>query len=314
MTPRPRIAAIVGPTASGKTSLAVALRAAGLPIEAIGCDASQLYRGLDAATAKPSAEERAAVVHHLVDVVAPTEIVDAARFARLADAAIVDIARRGAWPVLVGGTGLYYRAVVRGLADIPPVPTAVRNDLAHQWREHGPAAMHEQLTAVDPDYAAITPAENRQRVLRALEVHAATGTPFSTFHDAHRSAPPRYDALTIVLDPPRDTYRKRLERRAAAMIPALIDEARQLAAAGIGPDHHATQALGYREALAMIASDSVDRETLTTSLIRGHKKYAKRQRTWFRKIANAHVVDAADPTEPGSLESVAAALSAFFNG
>ena len=308
----PRLAAILGPTASGKTALAVALRAAGLPLEAIGCDALQLYRGLDAATAKPSAAEMAAVPHHLVDVIEPTEGIDAARYADLADEAIADITARGAWPLLVGGTGLYFRAVVRGLAAIPPVPAAVRDELAERWREEGPAALHQRLAEVDPDYAAITPAANRQRVLRALEVHTATGEPFSSFHRAHREAPDRYRTVAIVLDPPADAYRDRLERRARSMIAPLLAEARRLAAAGIGPEHHATQALGYREALAMIARADLDEGALAEALIRGHKRYAKRQRTFFRKIAGAVVLDAADPTVDAPLQRAIDALRAFF--
>jgi len=312
MTPGTRIAAILGPTASGKTALALALHARGLPIEIVGCDASQMVRDMTIGTAAPTAAERARVRHHLVGVLAPTERIDAARYARLADAAIGDITARGRWPVLVGGTGLYHRALVRGLADIPAVPAAVRAQLAERWRERGAAALHAELQAVDPVYAAVTPAANRQRVLRALEVHVSTGKAFSAWHAEHDARAPRYLDLAIVLEPPRDTHLPRLADRARAMIPGLLAEARALLDAGVPADAHALQAIGYRAAVAAIGADEVDHEALGTALAAAHRRYAKRQRTWFRKLDAAYAVAAADPTTEAVVADLAAALRAHF--
>ena len=316
---KPRIAAIVGPTASGKTALAVALRHRGLPIEVVCCDALQLVRGLDAATAKPSAEERAAVPHHLVDVIAPTEAADAGAYALLADAAIADILSRDAWPLLVGGTGLYHRAVVRGLAQLPASVPSVRAALELDAATLGMAAMHARLGDVDPAYADTTPVANRQRVLRALEGHTLTGRAFSAFHAEHAAQADRYSCATVVLEPERESHLRHVAARARLMAPDLLIEVAQLLAAGLQPTAPGMQALGYRQAAAMILSRDTDQaetrtaqddsDTLTEVLTVGHRRYAKRQRTWFRKTPAALRVMAPQ----ADVAQVAAVLRQWFS-
>lgn len=306
------IAAILGPTASGKTGLAVALRREGIPVEAVNCDALQVFDSLDAATAKPTRAQMEALPHHIIGVIPVGEQVDAARWAQLADQAISSIAQRRGWPLVVGGTGLYFRTLIRGLAPIPAVPPAVRQQLAERWRLEGADALHAELSRVDPAYASATPAANRQRVLRALEVHAATGTAFSAFHRAAAQRPARYRCVTIVLDPPREALTQRIDERARAMVPALLRECRQLLEDGVHTGLHSTQALGYREALSMLQTDTVDERALAEHLCRAHRKYAKRQRTWFRKIAADCVIESPLPADRAVVVEVADLLRRHF--
>ena len=310
-----RVAAILGPTASGKTALAVALFERGLNIEIIGCDALQLYRGMEIGTATPSAALRARVPHHAVACLDASERLDAARYCRLADAAIADVIGRGKRALLVGGTGLYHRALTAGLVGIPAVPAAVRAELGQRWLERGPDAMHAELAGVDPAYAAKTPATNRQRILRALEVHRATGRSFSAWHADHDKLVPRYRCLNIVLQPPRAALIARIEPRAAAMVEGIVAETHMLLAAGVSPEAHALQAIGYRDAARrLVAGEDLDMRALTAALVRAHKSYAKRQATWFAQVKPALIVTDADATAPAADERVAAGLQAHFAG
>lgn len=284
--PRLRVAALLGPTASGKTAAALALRACGLPLEAVGCDALQLVRRLDAATAKPDMAERSRLPHHLIDVAEPTEKLSAGRYVQLADAACNDITTRGAWPLLVGGTGLYHRAFVRGLAQIPPIPATLRDALAEQYAERGAEAMHADLVALDPLYAAATPVNNRQRVLRALEVVGATGRPLSDWHAAHAITPCRVDCFTVVLEPDRSWLIERIDRRAHAMVEPLLAEVGVLLNEGLPLTSPGLQAIGYREA-ALVIAGAAPSAGFGDRLAAAHRRYARRQATWFRKTAAA---------------------------
>ncbi|MSP92987.1 MAG: tRNA (adenosine(37)-N6)-dimethylallyltransferase MiaA [Myxococcales bacterium] len=290
--PAARIAVLAGPTGCGKTAAAVALRALhGLPVEVIGFDALQLYRGLDAATAKPSAAERAAVPCHAMDALDPTETCSAGRWVALAQAAIVDVHARRAWPLLVGGTGLYLRALLEGLAAIPPTPPELRAELAARWHDVGADRLHAQLAAVDPAYAARTPATNRQRVLRALEVWHATGRSFSDWHASGRRG---FDGAVYVavVEPEPAALRARLHTRAATMAAPLLAEVRDLLAAGLDPAAPGLQALGYRDAVALLRGGAAGPRdeslpaaavaSLADRLAHLHVQYARRQRTWYR--------------------------------
>lgn len=303
-----RCAALLGPTASGKTALAVALRKRGLPIEVVGCDALQLYRRLEAATAKPDPAERLAVPHHLIDLVDPRDRAHAGLYVALADAAVADITARGGWPLLVGGTGLYHRSFVRGLAAIPEVPIAVRERLTARWDAQGPAAMHAELGRADPHYAANTPAANRQRVLRALEVYEATGRSLTDWHRDHAQRADRIRCWTAVLEPDRDWHMQRIAQRAQAMAAPLLVEVAQLLGEGIGPQAPAMQALGYRDA-ARIVGGQAPREGFAERLAIAHRRYAKRQATWFRSTPAALRVALPDP---GAADRLARGLQAFF--
>ena len=287
-----RVAVLAGPTGCGKTAAAVALRTVhGLPVEAIGFDALQLYRSLDAATAKPTPAERAALPYHLVDVLDPMEACSAGRWVERARAAIADVHARGAWPLLVGGTGLYLRALLEGLADIPPTPPALRGELAERWAQAGADLLHAELAAVDPDYAARTPASNRQRVLRALEVWHATGRPFSQWHAGGRRGFEGPVHITVV-EPDPVALRARLQTRAAAMAGPLLAEVRALLAAGLDTTAPGLQALGYRDAVELVQRAAAEGAGVATGpspervlgdrLAHLHVQYARRQRTWFR--------------------------------
>jgi tRNA dimethylallyltransferase len=274
---------ICGPTASGKTALAVEL-AERLHAEIVSADSQQCYRGLDAGTAKPTAEESARARHHLLDLADPEEQLDAARFVRLADAAIADIAGRGKRVIVVGGTGLWIRALLRGLLDAPGASPEFRAALREEFEKLGVPALHERLAAADPDAAARILANDRVRIERALEVHALSGRPLSELQREHGFATARYDARTWFLDPPREILRERIEARTRRMFAggALRRETEWLLARG------ATKALriiGYGEcAEALRTGDWARAEERTNSRTR---QYAKRQRTWFSKDAGA---------------------------
>ncbi|MBI5607544.1 MAG: tRNA (adenosine(37)-N6)-dimethylallyltransferase MiaA [Deltaproteobacteria bacterium] len=275
-----RIAAIAGPTAAGKSALALRLHAAGLPVELVNCDALLVYRGLDAGTAKQDATERAQLPIHLLDVVEPHEAMTAGRWADLARPLLAEIAARGRIPLLVGGTGLYLRALLRGLAPIPPVDPQLRAELEQRFRELGALAMHAELAALDPEYAAQTPPANRQRVLRALEVALGTGKAFSQWHREHQAQPPAFRCLMAVLQPERAWLMGRIDRRAAAMAEPLLAEVAQLVAAGVDPAAPGMQALGYRDA-ALVATGQAEAAGFAQRLAQAHRQYAKRQQTWF---------------------------------
>lgn len=302
---RPRVAALVGPTASGKTSLAVAI-ARRLPVEAIACDSRTVYRGLDIGTAKPTVEERAALPHHLLDVAEPWEDFSAARFAELADRAIDDIAARGRLPLLVGGAGLYLRAVVEGVFAAPPKDPELRASLERHAAEVGPAAIHRELAEVDPATAARLPPNDVVRIVRALEVHRLTGRPISWHHERDRDRPPRYRCRVLVVAPDRDELARRMAVRAEAMFDGgLVEEAVRLAA---DPRTRARleKLMGYREALLQ-AAGAIDREEAIRRTALEQRRYAKRQLTWFRALPEARWLPW--PPDP---DAVAPILEQFF--
>jgi tRNA dimethylallyltransferase len=275
---RRRAVGIAGPTASGKSAAAMAL-AAHLPIEIVSVDSAQVYRGMDIGTAKPSAEERAAVAHHLVDLIEPTQAYSAAQFVADANRLIGEINGRGAAAVLVGGTMLYFKALLEGLDEMPPADAAVRAELDARALALGWPAMHAELAEVDPITAARLPPNDSQRVQRALEVWRITGRPLSSFHRkaasaaassaacgddaATMSAAPavaaphlaRPDLPLISLEPTdRAWLHRRVEQRFAAMLDdGLVDEVRRLRARGdLNPDLPSMRCVGYRQTWAML--------------------------------------------------------------
>ncbi|MFI5349546.1 MAG: tRNA (adenosine(37)-N6)-dimethylallyltransferase MiaA [Elusimicrobiota bacterium] len=270
---------LAGPTASGKTELAVAL-ALRLDGEIVSADSRQVYRFLDAATAKPSAEQRARIRHHLIDVAEPSEAYDAGRFAREASAAIADMRRRGKTPIVCGGTGLYIRALTEGLSPLPPRDEAVRARLASFAEREGREALHSRLAAADPKAAASIPSANIQRVLRALEVFEITGQAASAAWAAGREGGEKPSAA-LILEIPNDILRRRIETRARSMWPALLAEVRALVPTRFRGDEPGFTSLGYREAVAVLRGESSSEDGLA-EMIRATHAYAKRQRTWFR--------------------------------
>ncbi len=282
-TTPPRLLVLAGATATGKTALAVSL-AARLGGELVGADSIQLYRRLDVGSAKPRPEELRGVPHHLLDVADLDEPFDAARYVALADAAIADIRARGRVPIVVGGTGLYLRALARGLASGIPADPVVRDGLRARAAQglDELARMHAELAAVDPEYAAKISPTDPIRVVRALEVFAISGEPLSAHHRRHAASPPRYDARFVALDVPRPVLVERIAARARAMLAGgWIDEVSAILADGYAWDLKPLQSVGYAEVVANVCGDLAD-DALEAAVVKATKGFAKRQRTWFR--------------------------------
>ena len=276
-----RVVAVLGPTASGKSALGLAL-AERVRGEIVACDSQQVYIGMDIGTAKPTADERRRVPHHALDLVRPDEPFHAARWAAVARAAIADIAARGRLPIVVGGTGLYYRALVTGLFEAPPPDEAIRARHRAQAAAEGVEALHARLAAIDPDAAAAIRVRDLVRISRALEVHEQTGVPITTLR--RQATPPADLAPTVLLfDPPLATLRARISARVEQMISAgFLDEVRALRAAGYGPTLKPLQALGYRQ-LGAVLDGTMSLADAVAETVQATFAYARRQRTWFRK-------------------------------
>lgn len=290
---------VVGPTAVGKTALAVGL-ARRWGAEIVGCDASQVYRGLDVGTGKATPAELDGVRHHLLDVVDPEAPFDAARYVALADAAIADAEGRGRRVIVCGGTGLYLRALLHGLCPAPPLDAAVRATLAARIEAGELPALYAELAAVDPAAAARLPPADRQRIERALGVYLTTGTPLSAWQAAHGFAEERHPAVIVHLTAPRDALVARIEARVAGMFAGgFVEEVRGLVAAGHGPALRSLKALGYRHVAAALAGEMSLREAQRLTLI-DSRRYARRQTTWFRAVEGAHTVVA--PVDPADLD------------
>jgi tRNA dimethylallyltransferase len=273
------VLALVGPTAAGKTALALEL-APRLGAEIVSADAMLVYRGMDIGTAKPTACERARVPHHLVDVVDPAEEFSVARFQPMARAAIDDVLARDRIPLLVGGSGLYFHAVVDEFT-FPPTDPAVRRRLEDDAAERGLPALYQRLSARDPAAAARIQPANLRRIVRALEVIELTGQAFSSFRGAMDEPLSRYRLAVIGLDPGPERLRAGVADRVAAMAAAgLVDEVRRLAA---GPlSRTARQALGYKELLDAFECGGSVADALAEVVTRT-RAYARRQLAWFRR-------------------------------
>jgi len=303
---RPRIVCVVGPTASGKTEIGVAIAEA-VGGEIVAADSRQVYRGFDIGTAKPSAAERARARHHCVDLVEPDDTFDVARFRAAAAAAIADITRRGRAAIVVGGTGLYVRALLGGLCPAPPRVPAVRAVLAQLAHVDGAPALHRRLVAVDPTAAARIAPHDVVRSVRALEVALTTGRRLSEWQDAHRFRDAPYDALVIGLARPAAELAGRIEARARAMVAGgFLEEVRTLRAR-VSLDAPAFRAVGYREMLDCVAGD-VDFDVALDAMVRATRRFAKRQRTWFR--AESAVVW----RHPDDDARIVAEVAAFLDG
>jgi tRNA dimethylallyltransferase len=304
-TPIPLLA-VLGPTGVGKTRLAVAL-AEHWPIEVVSVDSRQVYRRMDIGTGKPTPAERRAVRHHLVDVVEPDAAYDAARFSREAAAAIAATWSRQRWPVLVGGTGLYYRALVRGLLPRPPADPVLRASLRAEAAAAGPEALHRRLAGIDPDTATRLHPRDAVRVTRALEVVLLTGQPMSWSGPGAWDRTPvetGYRVVAVGLTAPRPALHAALDARVDRMLAeGLLDEVRALLAAGFAPTLPAMQGIGYRH-LAPVARRGDGLAAAVAAMKRDTRRYAKRQGTWFSREPGLVWIE----TEPGDAR---AALSAI---
>jgi tRNA dimethylallyltransferase len=276
--PRTNVIAVVGPTAAGKSDLAVKL-ARSLGGEIINADSMQLYRGMDIGTAKLTPAERRGVPHHLLDVWDVTEPASVAGYQGMARSTIDEVWSRDRVPVLVGGSGLYIRAVLDDL-EFPGTDPAVRARLEAELAAVGPAALHERLRERDPGAAAAILPSNGRRVVRALEVIELSGGTFAATMPAHRYA---YDAVQIGLTVPRPELDERITVRVERMWAAgFVDEVRALAAAGLRRGRTAARALGYAQVLRALAGDWTEDEAKEQT-IRATRRFARRQEAWFRR-------------------------------
>lgn len=274
------VLAVVGPTASGKSAAAMAVARARGDVELVAVDAFTVYRGMDVGTAKPSPADRAAVPHHCLDLLDVDEDCDVSWFQQRARAAIADVLRRGRTPLLVGGSGLYFRAVVDDMR-FPPTDPAVRAEIEQRYVDD-PAGAHAAVVAADPEAAARIDPANLRRSVRALEVMALTGERFSTFAGTPYASVVG-DLHTVLLDPPADALRARIDARAGRMVSdGLLAEVAALRQRFPRWSTTAAQAIGYAEA-AQVLDGTLDQVDVADAIARRTRAYARRQRTWFRK-------------------------------
>ena len=279
---KPKILVILGPTAVGKSALALELAAA-LDAEIINADSQQVYRYMDIGTGKPSAAEREAVPHHLIDVVQPDQPFDVAVFRRLAAAAIGDIHTRRKHAIVCGGTGLYLRALLHGLVEAPERNPAIRRSLEDELARQGLAGLYERLAGIDPKITSTIHPHDRQRIIRALEVYHCTAKPLSSWHAEHGFREQPFDALEIGVARERGELYALIDRRSERMIAAgLLDEVRGLIRRGFGLELPPLQSVGYRQMGAVIRQE-LALDKAAEAMKRETRRLAKRQLTWFRR-------------------------------
>ncbi|MFZ7127246.1 MAG: tRNA (adenosine(37)-N6)-dimethylallyltransferase MiaA [Desulfobacterales bacterium] len=300
----PRIVIVCGPTGIGKTRLGIELSKR-LGGEIVGADSMQVYRRMDIGTAKPTLSEQSEIPHHLIDVVDPDQSFSAADYARMADAAIANLHRRNLLPVVVGGTGLYIKALVYGLFEAPAAPPDIRRRLKAEAAERGVHRLFDRLKRLDPEAAAATHPNDSVRTLRALEVLEATGRPISEFRRSHGFASPRYSAFRIGLTLDRERLYDRIDRRVDLMIgEGLLEEVRELLDQGFSPSLKPMQSIGYRHMIDFIQERTGWEETVRL-LKRDTRRYAKRQYTWFNADPEIRWIG------PDGLEELMPALERF---
>ena len=296
MCKKPRILAIVGPTASGKSALALAL-CKRLWGEIVSCDSMQIYRGMDIGTAKPTASERTEIPHHLIDVADPEQDFSVMDFVAAAERATADILSRGKLPVLCGGTGLYLDAFLRGEeAETPGADPALRAELAALADAHGAEHLHAMLREVDPESADTVHQNNVRRVIRALEIYRATGVPKSEWDRRSLQQPSRYDAVVLGLAySDRELLYRRIESRVDQMIEAgLVAETRDLMQRGVFEvSRTASAAIGYKELLPYLRGEQSLNDAIA-ELKTATRRYAKRQMTWFMAKPYVQWIEAND--------------------
>jgi tRNA dimethylallyltransferase len=277
---------VAGPTASGKTSLAIRL-AQEFNGEIVSCDSVAVYREMEIGTAKPSPDERAQVQHHMIDVAWPDQPYTAGEYSRNAREALTGIRERGHLPIVAGGTGLYLRALIEGLFPSPPADPARRDRLRKLAAAKGPAHLHRILCRLDPAAATLVHSNDLPKVIRAVEVSLAARQPLTEQWKQGRNALTGYNILQIGLSPPRDLLYERINHRAAAMFDrGLVEETERLLAR-YGENCRPLASLGYAEAAAVLRGE-LTREQAVPQAQQGHRNYAKRQLTWFRREPTMH--------------------------
>ena len=279
----PQIITIAGPTASGKTALSILL-AKEMDGEIVSCDSMQVYKDMDIGTAKPTLEEQAGIPHHMLSVAEPWEDFSVSRYCAMADPIVEDILRRGKSPIIVGGTGLYMDALIRGNAFAPCPSTGRREELEALAASQGIEAVIERLRAVDPESAARLHPSDQKRIIRAMEVYLETGMTITEHNRKTQEIPPKYHPIRFALtDRQRQTLYDRIDRRVDTMVEAgLIEEIQGLLARGIPEKCTAMQAIGYKEFVAALHG-ACSLEEAAGQVKQSSRRYAKRQLTWFRR-------------------------------
>jgi tRNA dimethylallyltransferase len=277
---KPRIVVIAGPTACGKTALALEL-ARRIDGELVGADSVQVYRGFDIGSAKPTVEELAGIAHHMIDVIAPDEAIDAAEYAARADEAIASIAARGRVPIVVGGTGLWIRALLRGLVDVPKVDPVIRAALEAEIEALGSRTLHARLAEVDPHGARAIHPHDALRIVRALEVHTQTGKAMGELRREHALGAHRYEGFFVALDATLDVLEVKIAERLESMIASgMLDEIRSLLER-YDPAVRAFGSVGYKQLVphvqGLVSLAAAKREAYLST-----RTYARKQRNWFR--------------------------------
>jgi tRNA dimethylallyltransferase len=308
---RTLVFAVVGATATGKSAFALELAEA-IGGEIVNADSLQAYRGLEIGTAKPSAEERARVPHHLVDILDPREVYSAGEFSRRAREALAGIAARGRSAVIVGGSGLYLRALWSGIAPLPPGDPGLRAVLEAELSTHGVEHLADELRRVDPESSSRIGRRDAQRILRALEVQRATGAPISEWIRRQPFEPGAIAVRKLGLTLPRADLYDRIEARARGMIRrGWVEEVRNLLAAGVPAEAPAFQAIGYAELVAAIRGRTGLDEAMTRLIVRT-RRFAKRQEAWFRREPEIEWLDARH--EDSIRRGIAAAVGSLDGG
>jgi tRNA dimethylallyltransferase len=295
---RPRVLAVLGPTASGKSALGLALaqRHNG---EVINCDSTAVYRGFDIGTDKLARDERRGIPHHLIDIADPTDVYTAAQYARDAAAAIRDVHGRRRLPILIGGTGFYYRSLTRGLFPGPGADEQLRARLNRIADARGPERLHRLLRRVDPESAARIMPRDRKRMVRALEVYFATGRPLTAHFAETKSPIADCDVVPIALRLPAAMTAERVARRVDEQFArGIVDEVRGLLGSGVPPDARPFGGLVYRQVMEMLRGVRGEAETRAL-IVQENRRYARRQLIWFRKEPNLRWFDG-----PGEREDV----------
>lgn len=286
LLPDPLLTVLLGPTASGKTALSLVL-AERFNGEIVSCDSVAIYRDMEIGTAKPSREQRAQIPHHLIDVYSPDEHSTAGDYARRARGVIREITSRGHLPIVTGGTGLYLRALLEGLFVGPQRSQELRARLQHSHTRHSPGWLHRVLTRLDAASAARIHANDTPKLIRAIEVSLAARRPMSEAWKEGREPLRGFRILRIGLDPDRKALYARIDERASRMFDeGLVDETRCLIEK-YGESPRAFDSLGYRQARALLR-DEISREQAIAAAQQGHRNYAKRQLTWFRRELDVH--------------------------
>ena len=304
---------VVGPTATGKTKMGVAL-AKRFNGEVVSVDSMQIYRGMAVGTAAPTAEEMEGIPHHMVAVADPAESWSAARYVQAADACVQDILRRGKLPVLVGGTGLYLDALIRGTDFAAGSQgTEIRQELQRRARNEGIETLLEELRRIDPIAAEKLHLRDEKRIIRALEVWQETGRTITEHDRLERQQPPKYDALYIGLDfIDRQDLRDRIDCRVDIMVEqGLLAEVKALLDSGLPRDATALQAIGYKQFLAVAESTATTEEAIAEVKLRS-RQYAKRQLTWLRRNPDIHwILWGEEPNFPRGLQNATEYLTAL---